>query len=323
MNKKIDTTNWRPFAISDFFVMNAGKYYAKDDYQEGEIPLVSSSDQDNGIMAFTDLEPKFTDGITIGKVNMSVFYQERPFCVSSDVTVLSSKEKMSKKINLFFVTLLLCERYRFNYGNQIRLNDTLKLKVKLPVKNNMPDWDFMEKFIDTHIKDYSYVAKPAKNFLTPKLDAKDWQYYTLGELFTIKKGKRLTTADQSNGKFPYISSSGINNGMDAFISNGYTDENCLSFACYGTIGEVFYQKQKSWISDNCNVLYLKNKSITGEIALFLTTILKKEKYRFSYGVTAKMSRLQNFKIKLPTKQNQPDWDFMTNFIQSLPFSSQI
>ena len=44
----------------------------------------------------------------------------------------------------------------------------------------------------------------------------------------------------------------LNNGIDNYIGNGHTDENCISFACYGSIGEVFYQDQKVWVSDNAN-----------------------------------------------------------------------
>jgi type I restriction-modification system DNA methylase subunit len=143
-------------------------------------------------------------------------------------------------------------------------------------------------------------------------------------IFRVKKGKRLTELDQNPGNIPYISSSSYNNGLDNFIDNGFTDENCLSFACYGSIGEVFYQKEKSWISDNCNALYLRDRPFNIYLAMFLTTLLKLEQFRFSYGMTAKKERLQSFKIKLPVdKKGNPDWQFMEDYIKSLPYSAGI
>ena len=121
-----------------------------------------------------------------------------------------------------------------------------------------------------------------------------------------------------------MSSSSLNNGIDNYIGNGYTDENCISFACYGSIGEVFYQDQKCWISDNANVFYLRDRKLNPFLAMFLITILRLEQFRFSYGMTGKKERLQSFKIKLPvTKNGEPDWDFMEKFIKSLPYSSSL
>jgi len=137
------------------------------------------------------------------------------------------------------------------------------------------------------------------------------------EVFIIKKGKRLTKANQTEGVIPYISSKSTNNGIDGYIDNGYTDENCISFACYGCIGEVFYHSGKVWVSDNCNVIYLKNKKLNTHVALFLVSIFFKEKYRFSYGMTGKLKNLVKLKIKLPIlPSGVPDWDFLKNYTKN-------
>ena len=58
--------------------------------------------------------------------------------------------------------------------------------------------------------------------------------------------------------------------------------------------------------------------------MFLITILKLEQFRFSYGMTGKKERLQNFYIKLPVDDNdKPDWVFMESYIKSLPYSSSL
>ena len=153
------------------------------------------------------------------------------------------------------------------------------------------------------------------------LNLSEWKPFKYTDVFKIKKGKRLTKKDQSDGDIPYVSSSALNNGIDNKIGNGSTDENCISFACYGSIGEVFYQDEKVWVSDNANVFYLKNRKLNSYIAMFIVTLLRLEQFRFSYGMTGKKERLESFTIKLPiNKKNEPDWEFMENYIKSLPYS---
>ncbi len=188
--------------------------------------------------------------------------------------------------------------------------------------------DNIKKFLSYHLTNPTQknnVSIDFKAFQASEIaiETSKWQYFDYQKVFTIKKGKRLTKEDQINGNIPYVSSSSLNNGVDNYIENGFTDENCLSFACYGSIGEIFYQPTQSWISDNCNVIYLKNKKLNPYLGLFLATIMQLEKIRFSYGMTAKKERLETFKIKLPATNNELDWDFMENFIKSLPYSSNL
>ena len=176
---------------------------------------------------------------------------------------------------------------------------------------------------------FSVSSNPIDDAVEYQIDTNTWEYFryddgTNNSIFEIKKGKRLTKKDQSDGEIPYVSSSSLNNGIDNYIGNGHTDNNCISFACYGSIGEAFYQDQKAWISDNANVFYLRNKKLDPFLAMFLITILRLEQFRFSYGMTGKKERLQSFDIKLPvTKEGKPDWDFMEKFIKSLPYSSTL
>ncbi len=200
--------------------------------------------------------------------------------------------------------------------------------------NNLTEQNFINN-IKSYLsylfnKQNSNLSINIKSCLSKKiaLNTDDWKYFKYDRkdegIFNIQKGKRLTKKDQSDGDIPYVSSSSLNNGIDNYIGNGHTDENCISFACYGSIGEVFYQNEKVWVSDNANVFYLRDKELNPFIALFLVTILKLEQYRFSYGMTGKKERLQNFDIKLPcNRQGLPDWNYMEDYIKSLPYSSNL
>jgi len=151
-NKKVSLKDrdWKWINLIDYFNMSAGKYYPKDSYSDGITPLVTSSDNNNGIMSFTTLKPKYKNCLTIGKVACSVYYQASAFVASSDVTILNPKFDMNSFQAMFIVSLINKEGYKWSYGRQIRLNDSEKLKIKLPVtKEGKPDWDFMEYYIKT------------------------------------------------------------------------------------------------------------------------------------------------------------------------------
>ena len=59
-------------------------------------------------------------------------------------------------------------------------------------------------------------------------------------------------------------------------------------------------------------------------ALFIKTVIEQEKFRYTYGRKLGTKRIQNLKIRLPAKKNgKPDFDYMTQYIQSLPYSDKI
>lgn len=146
----LDTSNWSYFRLSDYFTMYSGDYVPKNSYNNGETPLVSASDTTNGVLDYCDLPSNFNGNcITIGKVGLTAFYQDRPFLASADVTVLEPIFSLNKYIGLFLVGVLRADSYKWNYGRQIRLGDCRELSIKLPSLGGKPDWGYMESYIKT------------------------------------------------------------------------------------------------------------------------------------------------------------------------------
>ncbi len=154
---KVKLDNMKYFNLIDYFEMFAGKYYDKDLYKEGNTPLISASDLNNGIQEMISLEAKFPkNSLTIGKIGITTFYQPKDFLATSDVTVLVPKFKeFNVNVGLFLKTLIELEKYKWSYGRQIRLEDCKKLRIKLPSKDNKPDWKYMEQYMEQ----YSYINK--------------------------------------------------------------------------------------------------------------------------------------------------------------------
>ena len=152
------------------------------------------------------------------------------------------------------------------------------------------------------------------------LNISEWKEYRLGDLFEIKKGKRLTSEDQTEGNTPYIGAIDSNNGVSNHIGQFPThDGNTISLSYNGSVGYAFYQPVPFWATDDVNVLYFADKSISfnRDIALFICTILKQEQYRYCYGRKWVLDSMNETRIKLPTKDDRPDFAFMEEYIRSL------
>ena len=154
-----------------------------------------------------------------------------------------------------------------------------------------------------------------------KLDINNWKEYRLGDLFDIKKGKRLTSEDQTEGSTPYIGAIDSNNGIANYIGQEATHAgNTISLSYNGSVGEAFYQPMDFWATDDVNVLYFKSSNgvvFNQQLALFICTILRKEKYRYCYGRKWVLESMNETRIKLPSKDNAPDWEWMENYVKSL------
>ena len=88
------------------------------------------------------------------------------------------------------------------------------------------------------------------------------------------------------------------------------------------LGQCSYQATDLSSGDHIEKLIPKF-DLNPYVALFLTTVLNTEQYRYSYGRKASQGRLRRHSIMLPSRGNEPDWQMMENFIKSLPYSTSL
>lgn len=184
----------------------------------------------------------------------------------------------------------------------------------------------------------SSLAQAVKDYVAFKLQApgkvetqdlspnkSGWKEFKLSELFEIRKGKRLTKADQTDGHTPYIGAIDSNNGVSGYIGQSPIHAGgTISVSYNGSVAEAFYQPEPYWATDDVNVLYPKGFDLTPETALFICVLIRLEKYRFNYGRKWHLERMRDSVIKLPvTKNGSPDWVFMMKYIRTLPYGTQI
>lgn len=151
---KINIKDWQDFLIADIF----DAFLSSDDIQpkniiEGEIPLVSSGKENNGIVAYIeDKSAKKWQGNTI-TVDMfgKAFYQEKAYhCVSHGrVNILIPKFKINRYALQFIATVIQnvsSKKYEFKEmctGKKL-LQDTIKLPVD---EIGNPDFLYMETYM--------------------------------------------------------------------------------------------------------------------------------------------------------------------------------
>lgn len=152
-------------------------------------------------------------------------------------------------------------------------------------------------------------------------DPASWATFRLNDLFTIKKGRRVTSNDRGAGTTRFIGASEFNNGItDLCDLDPIFPAHTLTVPYNGnSVGCAFYQDQPYFASDDVQVLEPKSE-VSREALLFIAAVVRFERSRFTYGYKWNMARMSETTIKLPaTDAGDPDWEYMETYMQSLSF----
>ncbi|WP_322935530.1 restriction endonuclease subunit S [Mycoplasmopsis felis] len=272
------------------------------------------------------------------------FYQPYDFTVLQDSYAFKFKDKKIniKNIHPFIVCVLNIVYAKYDWGNKSGWEKVKNDFIKLPTKNNQIDFDFMEKYISL-IKQESlnklkkeYLNKQTNNnysLSTLEQDAINkfnditWKEYRIGDLFDVNNdwiyGKNknwLSRFDKEvKNSLPVISGITINNGVNYWTkdlpSNNEIFSDSLTISTRGEYsGTVTYHKHNFLLANNILVMHMKDYNFSQK--LFMGTIISKLPYG-GYNGYPRKETLKNNIIKLPTKNNQIDFNFIENFINAI------
>jgi hypothetical protein len=216
---------------------------------------------------------------------------------------------------------LAVRKNRFRYSAFGReANRTLRT-LQVPSPEDFPNW--INEYDESLIGDREKAATPLNAI--PALDFKNWASFKYEDLFDIKKGQRLTKAKMIAGDIPFVGASDRFNGVTTFVGQAPNhDGNTISVSYNGSVAEAFYQADPFWASDDVNVLYGKAFKLNPQLGLFLCALIRREKYRYSYGRKWHLDRMKQSVMMLPVDGfGRPDTAFMERYINALPYSSQI
>lgn len=292
------------------------------------------------------------------------FYQTKEFWATDDVNVLYPKFDLNKEIALFLTTIINREKYRFNYGRKWDKELMEQSQIRLPViktslNKYIPDWKWIADYVKENI--ISKLPTRAKvvwqNKFNPKslsetkikLNTSNWKWFRYDEIFEICKGFYNKKPEENLvGAIPFIGATDSNNGitsmhdLDTIKDSSKTGDepnapleqkifrpNCITVSNNGSVGYAFYQPKEFTCTHDVNPLYIHkkwNKELNIYIAMFLCSLIEKERFRWDYGRKWRPKRMPASLIKLPVRkiapnEYEPDWQFMEDYIKSLPYSS--
>ncbi len=290
----------------------------------GSIPFVSRTEKNNGVSAFVykmiDIEPNPAHTLSVagGGSVLSTFYQPIPYYSGRDLYVLIPKQKMSVVEMLFYAKCISTNKYRYSYGRQA--NKTLKdllVPKEIPNRISKRMSDYRDS-LDTKLS-----SKPISN-KNLNLNFEQWKEFNLADLFSITGSKTTSVIELEEygyGKYPYITTQATNNGVGGFYDFCTEKGNVLTIDS-AVLGYCSYQPFDFSASDHVEQLIPKFE-MNRYVAMFLVTVLNLEQYRYNYGRKASQTRLKTIKIKLPSKNGEPDFEFMENYIKSLNYSKSL
>ena len=285
------------------------------------VNFVSRAMGSNGVTArvVVDIEPAKPGEMSValgGNGVLSTFVQPEPFVCGRDVMILTAKDpSMMVSEKLWWARCIWENRYRFSYGRQA--NRTLG---SLLIPAEVPGWVY-----STELPTHDGLAKAAGDpvaFIDPT--GAGWHEFQLQDLFEVKKGRRVTKADRSHGATRFIGASDKNNGItDLADLVPIFPSGTLTVAYNGSVGSTFFQNQDYFACDDVNVLVPKYP-MSRWIQLFIATIIKHSRYRFTYGYKWTLVRMKATLVRLPVDADgKPDWGYMESYMKGLPFSAAI
>lgn len=334
MPLELNDREWLPFKIGELFKTSKGIYLNKKNITNGNNPYITASAVNNGVTGFIGNSTLFSkNSITIEKIKLSSFYQPKAYYCSHDVSTLVH-ENLNKLSALFISSMINRQGIKYSYGRQAQLNVVRRETIFLPVtEDGALDWPFMVQYAKSIIErkeiKYEKYCRQILEKLECKeidsLDEKEWEEFFLKDIFQeVKRGKRLTKANQISGKKPYVSSTSLNNGIDNFIGNDdrvrvFAD--CLTIANSGSVGASFYHPYEFIASDH--ITHLKNNKFNAFIYHFIGTQISRlsEKYNFNREIND--FRISREKILLPvTKEGQPDYAYMNQYMVNIEYKKR-
>ena len=180
--------------------------------------------------------------------------------------------------------------------------------------------------MEDYIKSLHHKPLTTKNKKgqTPDLKVQDWKEFTIPELFgKVKIAKSADIGNLEEGLMPFVGRTDINNGVQGFVKPvSITKGNCITISMVGT-NVALYQENDFQASQNIAVL--RKKDMTKGMALFICSMINFEmRLKYSYGRTVGKTNIEQMILKLPVdSEENPDWQFMEDYIKALPYGDRI
>lgn len=218
---------------------------------------------------------------------------------------------------------------------------------KFSDEGHIPNWGWIEDYIKT--LNYKRVSTSIRSQYQD-MNLSEWKSFRLADLFDIYRGNglsRVALDDGTDNGINFISRQSYNNGINSIVeqlenvkpfSNG-----CITVALGGEyLGSSFVQLRPFYTGAHMAVLISKDTKMTLFSKLFICTLIRFEaKVKYcAFGRELDTHIDREFAVKLPVKKDEngividkeyifsdkgyiPDWQWIENYIKSLPYCDKI
>ncbi|MDG6345336.1 restriction endonuclease subunit S [Glaesserella parasuis] len=344
LTQELQQVKWAEYSCSELFqVVSGSKIKNKSELPEiGNYPVYSSDN--NGVVGYTDMPTYICDEsrkfyVVFGDHTRTFNIATKSFSILDNVKVLKPLQRVSLRQLLFIISSWKKEIPDLGYARHWKI--AKEVKLSLPIKPNANsdklaqiDFDFMENFISqleafrlsqleayllvTGLKDYTLTAAEQQALADFENGKVVWGGYRFADIFNkIQQGRRLKKDDQVAGDIPFVMAGITNTGVVNYISNPVASfpKNSITIDIFGN---AFYRSYDFGAGDDTGVYWNDKKELSKEMMLFLTKSAEKAlEGKFSYGKKLRSSQSLNFKMQLPTSNQQPDYSFMEILISAV------
>lgn len=328
---KLSDREWKSFKLNDkifslYSSINSTDFSKIKKGGDEYYPFITRTEKNNGIAHFVSRQVKKFNKcnvLIIGLDTQTVFYQPFKFYTGQNVQIFEMNNvNMNKYIALFIKPLLQKQLENLNWGgNGATLGRLRKKKVMLPVDNNgNPDYDFMEQYTKEKYFNLKLQTKEKQKHEINDwrgLNEVEWTNFKIGDIANVNGGKDLPKYDRKTGDIPFIGSSSQNNGVTDFIDinrgNIKVAKKSIGINRNGSVGYSFYHPYYAYYSGDTR--FIKTENNNKYANLFIVNIISNQRGKYAYGYKMGTQRIKKQIVKLPTKNNQPDYDFMEQYMK--------
>lgn len=143
----------------------------------------------------------------------------------------------------------------------------------------------------------------------------------IDEIYKAKANAKieLTVSSEKRDKFiPFVSRTETNNSVDCYVLADEVEdiEKGNAIVIGDTTSTISYQPREFATGDH--IIVIRASWLNEYTGLFVVSLLRRERFRYSYGRAYLVESIRKTKLLLPAlASDQPNWEWIENYIKSL------
>ncbi|WP_422857969.1 restriction endonuclease subunit S [Flagellimonas sp. S174] len=341
LNRNLNVVEWGKFKVGTLFKIENTLSFNTDELASGdEFDYVTRTSQNQGVLQKTGFvnsqNINQAGNWSLGLLQMDFFYRQNPWYAGQFVCKIIPKIEITPLAIPFFSSALnklkpLLLSVLVRNVDKTFLNSELVLPIK---KNGDIDIDYMERFvaslerekiekmeaylIKSNLDDFQLNEQENQVLKNYENDQIEFTNFIYNRVFNkIKQGRRLKKDDQIAGDIPFVMAGTSNTGVVNYISNPVASfpKNSITIDIFGN---TFYRNYDYGAGDDTGVYWNDKVSYSKQSMLFFSTSMKKSILgKFDFGKKLRSSQSLNFEMKVPVKNNEPDYKTMDKIISAV------